>query len=72
MQPGQTYTYPLSVLPNLKYKGTVKLSASGVGDRRPGLDARIEPASVTVAGEQQATLTVAVPAGAKPRPWRWK
>jgi hypothetical protein len=65
--PGQTYTYPLSVLPNLQYKGTVKLGASGVA-AAAGLDARIEPASVTVAGEQKATLTVAVPATAKPAP----
>jgi len=55
------------VIPNQKYKGTVTLSASGVG-AAPGLDARIEPARITVGGEQQATLTVAVPAGAKPAP----
>jgi hypothetical protein len=62
--PGQSYTYPLSILPNLKYKGTVTLAAS---NRTPSaeFDARIEPASVTVAGEQKATLTVAIPAGAK-------
>jgi len=66
-QPGQRYTYPLSVIPNQKYKGTITLSAAGVA-AASGLDARIEPASVTVGGEQQATLTVAVPAGAKPAP----
>ncbi len=64
VQPGQSYTYPLSILPNLKYKGTVKLTASSTTPAA-GLDARIEPASVTVAGEQAATLTVAVPAGVK-------
>jgi len=65
VQPGQSYTYPLSVLPNLKYTGTVRLSAAGT-PTAAGLEARIEPATVTVAGEQTATMTVTVPAGAKP------
>ena len=63
-QPGQSYTYPLSVLPNLKYTGTVTLTASGT-PAGASLEARIEPATVTVAGEQTATMTVTVPAGAK-------
>jgi hypothetical protein len=67
VQPGQSYTYPLSVLPNLKYTGTVKLAATGT-PAAAGLEARIEPATVTVAGEQTATMTVTVPAGAKPGP----
>jgi hypothetical protein len=67
VQPGQSYTYPLSVLPNLKYTGIVKLTAAGT-PANAGLDARIEPATVTVAGEQTATLTVTVPAAAKPGP----
>ena len=64
VQPGQSYTYPLSVLPNLKYTGTVKLTAAGT-PAGAGLEARIEPATVTVAGEQKPTMTVTVPAGAK-------
>jgi hypothetical protein len=67
VQPGQSYTYPLSVLPNLKYTGTVTLAVLGT-PASAALDARVEPASVTVVGEQKATLTVAVPAGAKPAP----
>jgi hypothetical protein len=67
VQPGQSYTYPLSVLPNLKYTGTVKLTAAG-SPAGTGLEARIEPATVTVAGEQTATMTLTVPAGAKPGP----
>jgi hypothetical protein len=67
VQAGQTYTYPLSVLPNLKYNGTVTLAASGT-PAAAGLVARIEPATVTVAGEQTATMTLTVPAGAKPGP----
>ncbi len=53
------------MLPNLNYTGTVTLAASGTpsGAR---LDARVEPATVTVAGEKTAKLTVNVPAGANP------
>jgi hypothetical protein len=64
VQPGQSYTYPLSVLPNLKYKRTVTLTAAGT-PAGASLEARIEPATVTVAGEQTATMTVTVPAAAK-------
>ncbi len=65
VQAGQSYTYPLSVLPNLKYKGTVNLTTT-MTPAAAGLGARIEPATVTVAGEQTATMTVTVPAAAKP------
>jgi hypothetical protein len=65
VQPGQSYTYPLSILPNLNYKGTVKLTPSGT-PTAAGLDTRIEPATIAVAGEQTASMTVTVPAGAKP------
>ena len=65
VQQGQSYTYPLTLLSNLKYTGTVKLSATGV-PAAAGLQARFEPAAVTVTDEQKATMTLTVPAGAKP------
>ena len=67
--PGQTYTYPLSVLGvQPGYKGTVRLALSApasLGDLHP----RFDPDTVTVDGEAKATLTVTMPA-ALPAPWR--
>jgi hypothetical protein len=55
--PGETVTFPLSVLSLLGFRGTVALSAIAPG----GAAAAISPASVTLGDEQRATLTVKVP-----------
>jgi len=67
VQPGQTYVYPLSLLSNLQYKGTVTLSASA-SPAIAGFQARFEPATVAVTDEQKATMTLTLPAGMKPAP----
>jgi hypothetical protein len=65
--PGRTYTYPLSLLSNMGYKGTVNLAvASSPGLN--GLQARIEPPSVALSGEGRSALTVTLPAGAAAAP----
>lgn len=65
---GQTYTYPVSVLPvQPGYKGSVRLALdapTSIGD----LHARIDPETVTLGGEAKATLTVTMPAKL-PEPW---
>ncbi len=55
--PGETVTYPLSVLSVLGFKGTVALSALAAS----GATAAIAPASVALGDEQRATLTLKVP-----------
>jgi hypothetical protein len=66
VKPGERYTYPLSVLSNLGYKGTVTLSAAP-SPAAPGFAATFEPATVEIAGEQTTELTITVPPGtAKP------
>jgi len=65
--PDRTYTYPLTLLSNQGYKGTVNLSVTSTPGV-PGLQARLEPASVTLAGEGQSTLTLTMPGGAAPPP----
>jgi hypothetical protein len=62
VQPGQAYTYPLSVLANVGYKGTVTLTATP-SPAAAGFKASFEPATVEVAGEQTTELTVTVPPG---------
>jgi hypothetical protein len=62
VQAGQTYTYPLSLLSNLGYKGTVSLSAAPT-PAMPGLQARFEPATVEVTSLQESAFTVTLPAG---------
>jgi hypothetical protein len=58
---GRTYAYPLTVLSNLGYKGTVNLSAAPVAGM-PGLTAKFEPASVAVSGEASSALSLTLPA----------
>jgi hypothetical protein len=64
--PGRTYTYPLTLLSNLGYQGTVTFSASLVGGVT-GVDSRFEPATVVLAGESASALSVTLP-GALPTP----
>jgi hypothetical protein len=68
VQAGQTYTYRLSLLSNLGYKGTASLSAAPT-PALPGFQARFEPATVEVASLQESTLTLTVPAGAAVQPF---
>jgi Mg-chelatase subunit ChlD len=67
--PGQTYTYPLSIVPvKPGFTGTVRLTFDappGLGDLRP----RIEPDTVTLGRDAQATLTVTMPPSL-PEPWK--
>lgn len=65
--PGRTYSYPLTLLANSGYKGTVNLSAASAPGL-PGLQARFEPPSVALSGEGSSVLTVTLPTGAKPQP----
>ena len=67
VQPGQPYVYPLSLLSNLQYKGTVTLSATA-SPAIAGFQARFEPATVAVTSEQKTTMTLTLPAGMKPAP----
>jgi len=64
--PGRTYTYPLTLLSNLGYKGTVNLSATLVGGVA-GIDSRFDPVSVALSGESASALSVTLP-GALPNP----
>jgi hypothetical protein len=67
MVPGRSYTYPLTLLSNQGYKGTVNLSvASSPGIE--GLQHRLEPPSVNLTDLAQSTLTLALPAGARQMP----
>jgi hypothetical protein len=68
VQAGQTYTYPLSLLSNLGYKGTVSLAAAPT-PAMPGLQARFEPATVEVTSLQESAFTVTLPAGGAVKPF---
>ena len=68
VQAGQTYTYPLALLSNLGYKGTVSLSAAPT-PAMPGLQARFEPATVEVTSLQESAFTVTIPAGGAVKPF---
>ena len=68
VQAGQTYTYPLSLLSNMGYKGTVSLTAAPT-PAVPGLQARFEPATVAVTSLQESALTVTLPAGGAVKPF---
>jgi hypothetical protein len=67
--PGQTYTYPISVLPvKPGYTGTVKLALTpppGLGD----LHVKIDPDTVAAGEESKATLSVTMPSQLPP-PWK--
>jgi hypothetical protein len=65
--PGRTYSYPLTLLSNAGYKGTVNLNAAS-SPGLPGLQARFEPSSVALSGEGASALTLTLPANAKPAP----
>ncbi len=65
--PGRTYQYPLTLLSNAGYKGTVNLNAAS-SPGLTGLQARFEPASVALSGEGASALTLTLPANAKPAP----
>jgi hypothetical protein len=65
VEPGKTYDYPLTLLSNMKYQGTVALSASAIG--ASGVQAAFEPATVAVRDEQRATMKLTVPAGVRNR-----
>lgn len=68
VQPGKTYEYPLSLIANLGYKGTVSLSASAT-PAIPGLKTAFEPASVEVSSLQESRFSLAVPAGGEVKPF---
>jgi hypothetical protein len=59
--PGRTYTYPLTLLSNLGYSGTVNLSAKA-GGSAPALEAQFDQPSVELTGEGRSTLKVTLPA----------
>jgi hypothetical protein len=58
--PGRTYTYPLTLISNLGYTGTVNLSARPAAGA-PALNPTFEPASVALAGEGRSALSVTLP-----------
>jgi hypothetical protein len=64
--PGRTYSYPLTLLSNQGYSGTVNLTASPVG-AGTNLDARFDPPTVALTGEGASGLSLALP-GALPSP----
>jgi hypothetical protein len=63
MAQGQSFTYPLTLLPNQGYKGRVNLSLT-TNPPVQGVQARFDPASVDVTDVAGASLTVTIPAGA--------
>lgn len=67
--PGQTYTYPISVLPiQPGYSGTVRLSLAAP-PALGGLNARFDPDTVSLGKEATSTLSVTMPAKL-PEPWK--
>jgi hypothetical protein len=58
--PGRTYNYPLTLLSNQGYAGSVNLSAAPVGDIA-GLETRFDPAGVELAGEGASALSLTLP-----------
>ncbi len=66
--PGRTYWYPLTLLSNAGYKGTVNLGAAS-SPGLPGLQARFEPASVALSGEGASALTLTFPRTRSRRRW---
>jgi hypothetical protein len=67
VEAGRSYTYPLTLLSNLKYAGSVTLSASPVGGGK--LEAAFEPPVVEVNGLHQALLRLTVPGPSPVRPF---
>lgn len=58
--PGRTYNYPLTLLSNQGYSGSVNLSAAPVGGVT-GLNTRFEPATVSLGGEGASALSLTLP-----------
>jgi hypothetical protein len=65
--PGRSYAYPLTLLSNQGYKGTVGLSLAA-SPGLEGMQASFDPASVGVDGLAETKLSVTLPANAKPTP----
>jgi hypothetical protein len=63
LTPGRSVTYPLILLSNQQWKGTVTLSATAV-PTAPGVEARFEPATVAVSDLHQVGFTLTVPSAA--------
>ncbi|MCX6544137.1 MAG: hypothetical protein NTV05_06935 [Acidobacteria bacterium] len=57
---GRSYTYPLTILANMGYTGTVNLSAAPVAGA-PGVAARFDPPTVAVNVEGKSTLALTLP-----------
>lgn len=68
VQPGKSYEYPLSLIANLGYKGTVSLSAA-ITPPLPGAKTAFEPATVEVSSLQESKFSLAVPPGGEVKPF---
>ena len=62
--PGRSYTYPLTILSNQGYTGIVTLALTS-SPALEGLQQRLEPSSVKVAGLAESTLTLTLSANLK-------
>ena len=67
MVPGRTYIYPLKLLSNQGYKGTVNLTLSPT-PAEPGLTGTFEPATLRLDDISKAALTVTAARTASPAP----
>jgi len=65
MVPGRTYTYPLTLLSNQGYKGTIKLAITSTPPD-PSLTERFEPETVELSEISNSTLTVTTTASSPP------
>jgi len=65
MRPGQTFAYPLTLLSNQGYKGTISLKVTSTPPD-PTFDIRLEPASVELTEISPATLTVKTTSASRP------
>jgi hypothetical protein len=65
MVPGRTYTYPLTLLSNQGYKGTIKLGITSTPPD-PSLTERFEPETVELSEISNSTLTVTTTASSPP------
>jgi Mg-chelatase subunit ChlD len=65
MRPGQTFAYPLTLLSNQGYKGTIGLKVTATPPD-PTFDIRLEPGSVELTEISPATLTVKTTSASPP------
>jgi Mg-chelatase subunit ChlD len=65
MRPGQTFAYPLKLLSNRGYKGTVSLKATST-PADPTFDIRLEPDRIELTEISPATLTVKTTSASPP------